>query len=374
MNDRARFLAHMNYQPVDRCPMWDFGFSDEVLARWRTEGLPPDADLEQLFGMDQQWRDCSVSIGLKPDFKWEVLEDFPDRRIVRRGDGVVQLELKYQQSMPKFLTYSLTDRASWDELRRRLDPTTPDRIPSDWAQRCKRHVDRDYPLLIWAGSIYGWARDWAGMETLSKLLYRDRTLYPEIAETLATLTCTVLRRALEEARQVGLTFDAANMWEDMCFRNGPLLSPKMFREYMVPHYKRITGLLREYGVKLVILDCDGCIDALAEMWLEAGVNVMFPLEIGTWQADPYAFRQRYGKDMRLMGGFDKRILAAGPAKIDAEVDRLGPLVAEGGFIPFCDHRVPPDVPLAHYLHYLRRAREVWGKGVNLRPMWEGPAR
>ena len=162
MNDRTRFLAHMNYQPVDRCPMWDFGFSDEVLARWRNEGLPTDADLEQLFGMDQQWRDCSVSIGMNPPFKWEVLEDYPDRRVVRRGDGVVQLELKYQQSMPKFLTYPLTDRASWNELRRRLDPTTPDRIPSDWAQRCKRHVDRDYPLLIWAGSIYGWARDWAG--------------------------------------------------------------------------------------------------------------------------------------------------------------------------------------------------------------------
>ncbi|MFQ3587459.1 MAG: hypothetical protein SNJ76_07325 [Fimbriimonadaceae bacterium] len=56
-----------------------------------------------------------------------------------------------------------------------------------------------------------------------------------------------------------------------------------------------------------------------------------------------------------------------PAEIDAEIDRLAPLVEEGGLIPFCDHRVAPDVPYAHYLHYLRRARAVWGKNTELRP-------
>jgi uroporphyrinogen decarboxylase len=70
-----------------------------------------------------------------------------------------------------------------------------------------------------------------------------------------------------------------------------------------------------------------------------------------------------------MGGFDKRILADGPAAIEAEIDRLAPLAEEGGYIPFCDHRVPPDVPLRNYLHYLERAKQVFGRGVNVKPTW-----
>ena len=58
-------------------------------------------------------------------------------------------------------------------------------------------------------------------------------------------------------------------------------------------------------------------------------------------------------------------------QIEAEVKRLTPLVEEGGFIGFCDHRVPPDVPLENYLHYLDCVRKLWGKGVNLKPMGAG---
>jgi len=159
------------------------------------------------------------------------------------------------------------------------------------------------------------------------------------------------------------------MWEDMCYRDGPLLSPQMVREHMAPHYRAITRLLAEYGIDVVILDCDGKIDELIPIWLEAGVNCHFPIEVGTWNADPLELRRRFGENLLMMGGFDKRILAAGPAAIDAEVERLAPLAEEGGFIPFCDHRVPPDVPLRYYLHYVERAKQVFGHGVSVRPSW-----
>jgi uroporphyrinogen-III decarboxylase len=69
-----------------------------------------------------------------------------------------------------------------------------------------------------------------------------------------------------------------------------------------------------------------------------------------------------------MGGFDKHILATTKEAIKAEVHRLTPLVEEGGYIGFCDHRVPPDVPLDNYLFYLETVRDVWGYGVNLKEM------
>lgn len=92
---------------------------------------------------------------------------------------------------------------------------------------------------------------------------------------------------------------------------------------------------------------------------------MFPIEIGTWDADPIQFRQEYGKELLMMGGFDKHILAQTKDDIEREVKRLAPLVEEGGFIGFCDHRVPPDVPYKNYLFYLEKIREIWGEGINL---------
>jgi uroporphyrinogen decarboxylase len=71
----------------------------------------------------------------------------------------------------------------------------------------------------------------------------------------------------------------------------------------------------------------------------------------------------------MMGGVDKHILAGPKVGIEDEVHRLLPLVEEGGYIAFCDHRVPPDVPLDHYMHYLTTARRVWGKDLpNLKPL------
>ena len=130
----------------------------------------------------------------------------------------------------------------------------------------------------------------------------------------------------------------------------------------------MTDLLERHGVDVIWVDCDGKIDELVPLWLDAGVNCMIPVEVGTWAADPVKLRQQYGRDLLMMGGFNKRILARDRADVEAEVRRLAPLVEDGGYIPFCDHRVPPDVPMANHVHYLKCAREIWAHGTNLRPM------
>jgi uroporphyrinogen decarboxylase len=100
---------------------------------------------------------------------------------------------------------------------------------------------------------------------------------------------------------------------------------------------------------------------------------MFPVEIGTWGADPVKFRRQYGKNLLMMGGFDKHLLQAGKRQIEAEIRRLAPLVESGGFIPMPDHRVPPDVTLESYLFYCDKAREIWGRGVAFPPINRVPS-
>jgi len=139
----------------------------------------------------------------------------------------------------------------------------------------------------------------------------------------------------------------------------------------VPRYKRITDFLRqEFGTEFNQLDCDGNIHQLAPLWLDGGINVMFPVEAA--HTDPLRLAGQLGTRGIQRGSFDKRALIEGPAAIDAELAKLRPLVERGDVIPHTDHLVPPDVPFDHYVYYRRKKLELIGKpwrepGVRAKP-------
>jgi len=126
-----------------------------------------------------------------------------------------------------------------------------------------------------------------------------------------------------------------------------------------PHYKRITQLLNSKGIDIVSLDCDGCIDALVPTWVYNGVNTMFPIEVGTWRADIRPWREQFGKELRGVGGMDKVVFAHDRAAVDAEIERLKPLVEMGGFIPCPDHRIAPDAEWDNVRYYCDKMRETF---------------
>jgi uroporphyrinogen decarboxylase len=369
MNARERWHATMHYLPRDRCPIMDFGFWSETIVIWEQYGLPKGVNTDSFFGMDPQWIFCGGALHLCPGFAEQIIEDRGDTEIFRNGDGVTVERGKFLGSIPRHLDHLLQDRTSWEKhFKPRLVPDDPRRFPpeEEWDSLVAEWTrpDRDYPLFIGGGSLYGVPRNWFGLERISEIVYDDLPLFEEIVETLADIVIYTV----EKTCAAGVRPDAASMWEDMCYNAGPLLSPKLFKQVLVPHYKRITNTLKKHGVDIIFLDSDGDITALAPLWLEAGVNTMFPIEVGTWKADPYEFRRRWGKEMRLLGGFDKRVMAESKEAIRREVERLAPLVEEGGFIPMPDHRVPPDVPLENHLFYVEEAKRVWGKGLpNLAP-------
>lgn len=361
----------MRYQPRDRGMVCDFGFWWETLEVWKEQGLPAwvnDSNTNEFFGMDAYTHGVGNHCGLQPGFGFQILEDRGDHEVVQDDEGVITLRKKFMSSIPIHIGHTLVDRESWKkEFLPRLDPSSPERLPKDWPARVERFKDPayDHAIDVFAGSLYGWIRNWMGVEAVSYVVYDDPAWFEEMVDTIADCVVGTLQRVFD----AGVRPDACSMWEDMCYNGGPLLSPEHFAKYLVPRYRRITDLLHRYGVNIVWNDCDGKIDALIPHWLEGGVNCLFPIEVGTWGGDPVRYRKEYGKDLLLMGGFDKHLLARGEDSIQAEIERLTPLVEEGGYIPFCDHRVPPDVPLKNYLYYLRTVRRVWGKDhATLAPM------
>ncbi len=352
---RERFHATMRYDAPDRVPYWEvIGFWGQTLDRWRDEGMPGDVHLPIYFGFDRR-EGLPVNLGLAPGFKAERIDEDEQYEFWRDGSGVVSKALKYdQQSIPQYHSFPVRDRATWDEFRKRLNPHSPCRYHPYWEEYKRSMTDRDYPISIHAGSIYGWVRNWTGVENVSILVYDDPALVEGMMADLADFICEVIRPALEQIPDI----DYAVMWEDMCFKSGPLLSPEHFRKWMVPQYQKITSLLRKHGVDIILVDCDGNHDLLNPLWLEGGLSGVYPLEVAAGE-DPVRLRGEYGNDLHLVGGIDKRVLARDAKAIDAELEAKVPFMVErGGWIPSIDHAVPPDVPFGNYMHYLERLHEL----------------
>ncbi len=357
MTTQERFNKVMHWQEPDRVPNMDFGYWEETIAKWHEQGLPEavktNEDVEGYLGLEGTeiipW--LPVKNGLFPRFEYKILEEKKDCRIIQSDEGLICEVPRTGESIPKYLKYGIENREDWEMYKaERLDYQRADRI-GDVKTFVQQVHAAGMPVRFDAGALYGWLRNWMGVENLSIAIMTERDWVEEIMEHLTEMTLHLIENALP-----GVEVDVAWWWEDMCFNKGPLISPKLFQELMVPRYKRITQALKKVNVAVNILDCDGCIYELVPGWLEAGINCMFPIEAA--HTDPLKLREIYGKDLLLMGGVNKIELINGKDAIDREIERILPLVENGGYIPMVDHRVPPDVSFENYRYYLEKKKSI----------------
>jgi len=349
MNARERYHATFHYEQPDRVFIGADWFFEDTLKRWRTEGMPADVHHMDYFGYDEN-RAIPVKTDVLPA---------PESKIIERGDGWHIAEDEFgsrvkhwtdrEIGMPQWLSYPVRDRDGWERWKKRLDPDSPDRYPDNWEELKREYRNRTYPLGIQAGSFYGWMRNWVGMENLALWYYDCPDLVHEMTEFVADYTIRLIDRALTEIPDI----DYALIWEDMAMKTGHLISPDFFREFMMEPLKRVTRVLNAYGIDIIEVDCDGRVDELIPLWLEANVNFVYPLEVAA-DCDALKYRETYGKELRLTGNIDKRVLREGNSKHDIErevMSKVPELVKQGGYSPMVDHAVPPDVSFENFKYY-----------------------
>lgn len=372
MNNRERTLAVLNYQDYDRLPIVHFGYWFETLAKWADEGhitheeVPNwgdgndiDKAIAAKLGFDCNW---AVKVGsytdITPTFERKVVEEMPDgSRKVVNPHGVILLEKDDAGSIPMEFDHLLKGRKEWEEYFLPRLQFTSDRVWINEEMKVQLEVDSPTDMRgIHVGSLFGMIRNWLGLEGTAYLQADDPELFDEIINTVGELSY----KCAETALKITTALDYAHFWEDICFKSGPLINPRVFDTKIGPHYKRITDLLKANGINIVSLDCDGKIDELVPIWLKNGVNTMFPIEVGTWNASIRPWREQYGRELRGIGGMDKKVFAYDYAAIDEEVERLKPLVALGGYIPCPDHRIAPDAKWENVQYYCEKMHAAFG--------------
>jgi len=360
MTDRERFNRQMHYQSVDRSFNMEFGYWEENYTEWdifSDNGIKNNEEADVFFSFDRI-ENIGGATFMSPPIAEQEIEIRDGKRVIINQDGLLaEVPLNGGSSIPHFLKSSITTPEDWKKVKEEhFDLKHPSRIINidSIKKRIPADDKRDFPLGIYCGSMIGKIRDMLTFEGLAYATYD----YPEMVEDMVETVCQLVEDSIAQLLP-HFKFDYASGWEDICFNHGPIVSLDFFREVVVPRYKRINRKIKKYGIDIWYTDCDGDVRFLIPYFLESGINCLFPFEVNSC-THPGDLLDQYSGELRIMGGVDKMRLGEGPEAIKKYLQSLEKYVVKGGYIPFCDHRCPPNVKPKDYLYYLDLKEKMFG--------------
>jgi len=385
-----RFKAAIHFRKSDAMA-WVETFWDETVLQWLEQGLPAQrvtlvewemgrggallANLPAVKGFNpNSYFGClplfgcllPVDVGPMPRYKLQLLNETDRHLEFLTETGAKARRSKTGEyswySMPMFVEFPVKDRQTWYEYRKRLDPYDPRRYPKDWGAEAYARTFENYQdgaTTVRFNGFYGFGAQLMGIPTFNLMFYKDPELMHDMIEYWEYYTVETIRAAVETLEN---RIDLAFWWEDMADRHGPCVSPKIFKEFFLPHYKRVTSFLAKNKIDRVLMDTDGNIGPLLDLLIEAGINGQWPLEVNSGM-NAVELRKKYGEKLFLMGNLDKAELAKGGEAMRREVDSKLPVLKEiGGYLPGADHVIPVEMTLEkfkEYAEYIKRLLPYW---------------
>jgi len=307
MNPRERMKEVLHHRKPDVLP-WLESFYEEAVLNWFKQGLPPEKiiviewemgrggtnlynwpaikgfDAYSYFGCHGYYG-CvvPVDVGPLPRFKQRVLEEDERYLTARTETGAIAKRIKGEErtwySMPMFTEFPVKDRKTWEEYKKRLNPKDPRRYPKDWNRDDYIHTFENYqrgPTMMRFNGFYGFGAELMGIAPFNIALYKDPELIHNMALHWEYYITETIRDAVETLKD---RIDMVFWWEDMAEKHGPLMSPKLYKEYCLPHYKNLTSFLRKNKIDRIMVDSDGNINPILDLFLEAGITGLWPLEV-----------------------------------------------------------------------------------------------
>lgn len=358
MTNKERIVKTLRGETTDRVPFVSWlGFSpwEETRERWRRESGLTGITREEYFGLQPFFQVVPAEYGPLPHFEPTTILQDTEFVIFTDWRGITMRNRRDGGSMPEWLGHPIRSRADWERYKaERLQPRLEERLAGFDA--FLRKIDGlDAPLQVgrFPWGVFGTARDLLGAEELLVAFYDEPEMVRDIMETNVALWLAIYEKVAERVH-----IDHIHIWEDMASKQGSLISPDMIEEFMMPCYDRIADFARAHDVPLISVDSDGDCRQLVPVMMKHGVNVFMPFEVQAG-CDIEEYRRLY-PELGIIGGLDKRALAAGKAEIDLEVRRAARMCEKGRYIPGFDHAIPPDVSWKNYEYAMKELKRVCG--------------
>ena len=380
MNARDRFHAVMSFEKVAPLKA-EYGYWTTTVKNFIQQGMPVAKSLPAgvsdngtISGADIVDPESSVVIdenirayfkldpyiakfpcSYSPLFKEKTVEENDEYRTCIDQYGITVKQRKTGTSVPLDLDFPIKNRRDFEEYKEHYDSDYARRLPKNWKRLSEQLKKREYPIRLGGHpfGFFGMPRHLIGAQSLFLIMYDDPQLIKDMNEFFLNFVMGYWNEIFKK-----LIPDCVLIWEDMASRQGSLISPAMFKEFMQPYYVRMIDFIEQYGIKNIYVDSDGYIEELLVLWNEIGINGLFPFERQAGN-NLLRIRERYPM-FHMFGGIDKRILEKGKDRsdIDEELMIVEKMLRYGGYIPHIDHHVPDDAQWDRFKYYRERLNEI----------------
>jgi len=322
---------------------------------WPTQGFPLDRDVADYFGFDRPQTLVNVEQFVYPHFEVQIVAEDEQYIDYIDIDGATRRFSKSQQVLPGGMDWIIKGWDSWNQLKeeRFSLEAIRERFPPNWDELVAEYKNRDYPLAVggYPNGLFGSLTHLIGYENLFLFYYDQPDLIKDILERLTDVWIAVWEEVMAD-----VDIDLGNLWEDVSSGKGSMISPKVFKEFLSPYYRKLVDFLNSKGVDIIMVDTDGDCNELIPLFMEAGITGLYPMEVSAGM-DVVAARKKYPK-LQLMGGIPKSRIALGTGEIDRFLEPVQWLLSQGGYIPFGDHFVPPEVPWKEFKYYREKLNRL----------------
>ncbi len=353
--DRERYLALHTFGAADR-PMFveTMGPLVGLEEEWKAQGASDDELSLRAFDWDYVPRSgCGGFMLPRGDGVTTLIEETAEYRLERDHLGRTVKLMKGKATIPLPMDYPVRTMDDWRKLKP-LYQFGEDRVNPEEIERA-RTLQQEGSLVIAAiPGAFDTPRELMGDENACVCYYEDPELMHDILATLTDTAVRVFERVCDR-----LVVDQVSVHEDLAGKSGPLAGPRQVEEYFTPYYRGVWDLLASHGSRIFQIDSDGNIEAIVPALLACGITTIIPVEPAAGM-DPVRLRERFGKQMSMLGGIDKHVLRSSRQGIRAELEYKMQPHMRSGMVFGLDHRIPNGTPLANYRYYVDTGREILG--------------
>jgi uroporphyrinogen decarboxylase len=225
-------------------------------------------------------------------------------------------------------------------------PLTPEHLAEIRSKARELHETTDYAVMIgFGGNLLEWGEYLCRFDQFLVDLAENRPKAESLLDRLVEMHLANLEKVLDAVEGY---VEVVQMGDDLGAQRATVVSPKLYREVFKPRQKLLfERVRRRRGLHLFLHSCGSVVDILPDL-IEAGVEVLNPVQTSARGMDPAFLKREYGRDLTFWGGGcdTQRVLPLGtPEEVRRHVaERVGTFSPGGGFV-FCQvHNILPNVP------------------------------
>jgi uroporphyrinogen decarboxylase len=343
LSPRDRVVQALNNKAPDRVPFDFWGVPETWESLKNFLKIDDNNELMETLGID-----CRV---VTPDYIGPDMEVLEDGSFYNIWGSVRKIVKNGSSSYEEYAAYPLADFQTPTEVEQW--GKWPKSKMWDWdsfiTKVGKANKKAPYHIRYDIGGIFESAWGLYGLDKFLMGFYENSKLVCSIMECYTDIFISNFRSLMSKAEHL---VDMVYTYDDVATQDGLMISPDMWRQYILPFHQKLNKVIREYDVKLMYHSCGAVRPLIPAFIEELDIDVLNPLQPRAKGMDMAFIKRTYGEKLSFHGGVDlQKTLPFGTVKdVQDEVSSLcHTLGKDGGYICTSAHYIQGDVPVQNIL-------------------------